>query len=221
MLIVDNSQLLNKFIEFNENQSFYLFFALIRAKDYKNGSEPVLKIKEKQEVLVKTWLIESENSLERLLPDMLKTVDLFKCRLYMNLDRKSFVKSLLQLRTSIDRYLDSYLFNNQTPYSAKAYSKLLTSAASVAEASDHDTKRWLFDVDTKDVDVNILNDLDKLLADKLLAKLETKNGYHYITKKNFDAKRLLEELRYIYSRKDIDFPVELKDNALTLIAMGE
>lgn len=220
MLVVDNSKLLPNLMTFNNGQSFYLFFALIRAKDYKDGKEPVLKIKEKQEVLVKTWLVESKESLEHLLPDMLKTVDLFKCRLYMALDRKSFVKSLLQLRDLVDKYLDNYLFNKDTEFSAKAYNKLLTSAASVAESSDRETKRWLFDVDSK-VDVNILNDLNKLLKDKLLAKLETKNGYHYVTTKDFDAHRLLDDLKYMYTRNNIEFPVELKDNALTLVAMGE
>ena len=219
-LLIDNSKYLPQIMEFNENKSFYLFMALIRAKDYKDGKEPVLKIKEKQEVLVKTWLVESKESIEHLLPDMLTTVDLFKCRLYMALDRKSFVKSLLSLRDSVDKYLDSYLFNNNTPYSAKAFNKLLTSAASVAESSDRETKRWLFDVDSK-ADVNILNDLDKVLEDKLLAKLETKNGYHYVTKKDFDAHRLLGYLKYVYTRNNIKFPVELKDNALTLVAIGE
>lgn len=221
MLVVDNSKLLPKLMEFNNGKSFYLFYALIRAKDYTKDNPPVLTIREKKEVLVKTWLVESQEELENLLPDMLKTTELFRCRLYMTLDRKSFVKSLLQLRNLVDKYLDSYLFNPNTAYSAKAYNKLLTSATSVTESSDHEAKRWLFDVDTKDVDVNILNDLDKLLEDKLLAKLETKNGWHFVTKKDFDAKRLLEELRYMYTRNDIEFPVELKDNALTLVAMGE
>lgn len=219
MITVNNSDRLTDIMRFKKG-SFYIFFALIRAKDYKEGKEPVLKIKEKQEVLVKTWLIESEEALNSLLPDMVKTVDLFKCRLYMNVDRKSFVKSLIQLRNSVDKYLDNYIFNNETEYSAKAYNKLLTSAASVSESSDRDEKRWLFDVDSK-ADVNILNDLDKLLKDKLLAKLETKNGYHYITKKDFDAHRVLNDLRYMYQRNNIEFPVEIKDNALTLVAIGE
>lgn len=59
MLIVDNTDKLNSIMEFKEG-TFYKFVCLIRTKDYKDSDEkPILTCMEKQEILVKDWLIGS------------------------------------------------------------------------------------------------------------------------------------------------------------------
>lgn len=220
MLKVDNRDKLKDIIEFKDG-TYYKFVCLLRTKDYKKSNEePMLKCMEKQEILVKDWLIDNQEMLDKTLPDMITFTEVFKCRLYMCTDRKSIVKTLKTMRDTVQNYLDPFIDNPNTDCSIRAIKKICSSATNKSESSDREGRRWLFDVDSKDIDVNILNDLNKVLEDKLLAKLETKNGYHYITKKDFDANKLLNGLRYLYNRKGIDFPVELKDNAMTLIAMG-
>ena len=219
MLIIDNTKKLKNIIEFKEG-TYYKFVCLLRTKDYKDSDEePILKCMEKQEILVKDWLIDSQEMLDKTLPDMLTFTEMFRCRLYMCTDRKSIIKTLKTMRDTVQNYLDPFLGNSNADCSVRAIKKICSSATNKSESSDREGRRWLFDVDSK-ANVNILNDLDKVLKDKLLAKLETKNGYHYITKKDFDAYKVLEDLCYIYNRVREDFPVELKDNAMTLIAMG-
>ena len=218
MLMVDNTKKLKDIIEFKEG-TYYKFVCLLRTKDYKDSDEePMLKCMEKQEILVKDWLIDGQEMLDKTLPDMIKFTETFKCRLYMCTDRKSIVKTLKTMRDIVQNYLDPFLGNSNADCSVRAIKKICSSATNKDESSDREGRRWLFDVDSK-ANINILNDLDKVLKDKLLAKLETKNGYHYITKKDFDAHKVLENLYYIYNRVGEDFPVELKDNAMTLIAM--
>ena len=64
MLIVDNTAKLKNVMNFKQG-SYYKFVALVRAKDYKNSSEQVLTSMEKQEILVKDWMVDSQEMLDK------------------------------------------------------------------------------------------------------------------------------------------------------------
>lgn len=233
MLVINNVKQLKKVMEFNPQKSYYKFVALIRAKDYKDNNEkPVLMNTEKQEVFVRQWLVDSEESLERCLPDMLAVTELFKCRLYMTTDRKSTLKTMMQVRDKMQECVDHFAFNENSAVSVRMLNKVVPSASSVSETSDRDCRRWMFDVDIKDK--NVLEDVKKLCGKFYLATFETKNGYHVLANKKFDANRLLKESclvkipvsddngEILYYRIHINenYPIEVKDNALVLVAMG-
>ena len=134
-LLIDNTDKLKAIMEFNPSLSYYKFVCLIREKDYKDKEMP-LSNKEKQEILVKQWLVDSQESLDKQLPDMLKMTDMFKCRLYMCLDRKSTMKTLVRMRNQINNYLDPFLGNDNPSCSVKAINKVTISASSISESSD-------------------------------------------------------------------------------------
>lgn len=208
MLLVDNTNKLEQLIEFKEG-TYYKFVALIRHKDYSSDNEQVLKCMEKQEILVKDWFIDSQEMLDKTLPDMLTVAELFKCRLYMCTDRKSIVKTLLQMRTNVDTYLDPFIGNSNASCSVRAIRKIGSSASNKDESSDKDGRRWMFDVDTKDV--GVLNNITNYCGDNLLAILETKQGFHIVAKKKFRAVIPSEYVNV----------VDVKNNAMCLIAMGK
>lgn len=221
MLLIDNSDLIKSFMEFDPGHSYWSFMALIRKKDYKE-SEPVLKIKEKQEVLVKNWTVDSLEALENMLPDMLKVTEMFQCRLYMHLDRKSYLKTFRVLRDKINGLLDMSLGNSNNLYSGKAYNKLLLS--STADKLSSDLKYWLFDFDSKDSGKVEL--FEKYFKEANPIKVPTKNGYHFIMKRTFDAYKELKWLLNIYDDKKIltdqNGPiVNVKENAMVLVAMAD
>lgn len=83
MLLIDNTSKLKNIMEFKQG-SYYKFVALIRAKDYKDSDNQILTDRRRQEILVHDWMIDSKEMLNRLLPDMLKYTEMFKCRLYMH-----------------------------------------------------------------------------------------------------------------------------------------
>ena len=228
MLLVNNVEQLKKVMVFNPQKSYYKFVCMVRAKDYKNGEHPVLQNKEKQEILVKQWLVDSEQELEKVLPDMLKLTELLKCRLYMATDRKSTVKTMVQARNQLQDYLDNCLCNENPQLSVKAFNKVMKSATSKAESSDRECRRWMFDVDDKSN--KVLESVKKLCGKYYLATFETKNGYHVLANKKFDANSVLKMVKKEVSDEDKelfeldDLPdftnVEVKDNALVLVAMG-
>lgn len=235
MLIVDNFDKVKNVVQWKPEQTYYKFVALIRAKDYKDGEFPVLLDKEKQECFVRQWLVDNEEYFERVKEDMKTVVEMFKCRLYMTLDRKSTMKTLIAARDVINRQLDSYLGVKEPQVSVKMFNKLVPSVTQLAESSDRDGRRWMFDVDTKDV--NVLNVVKKLCGEFYLETFETKNGYHVVADKKFDATGYLKCVRNnnllpLFREKimwlednEVDLlknsEVEVKANSLILVAMGK
>lgn len=232
MLLVDNFDKVKNVVQWKPEQTYYKFVALIRAKDYKDGERPVLLDTEKQECFVRQWLVDSEEYFDRVKEDMKTVVEMFRCRLYMTLDRKSTMKTLIAARDVVNRQLDSYLGVKEPQVSVKMFNKLVPSVTQLAESSDRDGRRWMFDVDTKDV--NVLNVVKKLCGTDYLESFETKNGYHVVADKKFDANGRLFCLKnngklakfndslFNENEKKLlrESEVEVKANSLVLVAMG-
>lgn len=232
MLLVDNFDKVKNVVQWKPEQTYYKFVALIRAKDYKDGERPVLLDKEKQECFVRQWLVDSEEYFDRVKEDMKTVVEMFRCRLYMTLDRKSTMKTLIAARDVVNRQLDSYLGVKEPQVSVKMFNKLVPSVTQLAESSDRDGRRWMFNVDTKDV--NVLNVVKKLCGTDYLESFETKNGYHVVADKKFDANGRLFCLKnngklakfndslFNENEKKLlrESEVEVKANSLVLVAMG-
>lgn len=231
MMLVDNAAKLKNVMNFKQG-SYYKFVALVRAKDYKNSSEQVLTSMEKQEILVKDWMVDSQEMLDKTLPDMLKYTEMFKCRLYMCTDRKSVVKTLVQMRNTVDKYLDPFLGNPNASCSVRALRKICASASNLSESSDRESRYWMFDVDTKNQ--NVLKFVqENVCGEHYVETFETKAGYHVLARKKFFVGVPDEyESEFDYLRDK--FPqtsqstlaeyvsnVDVKDNAMVLVAMGE
>ena len=210
MLKVDNTSKLKDVMEFKDG-AYYKFVCLVRAKDYKeNPDEQVLHCMEKQEILVKDWLVDTPERLAGTLPDMLKFTELFKCRLYMCTDRKSVLKTLKTMRDTVQKYLDPFLGNPNASCSVRVVKKVASSASNMDESSDKGGRCFLFDVDTKDKEV--LKMVEEYCGSSYESTFETKSGYHVVAKRNFDAHRWTE---LMYNN------VELKENAMVLVAMAQ
>lgn len=230
MLLVDNFDKVKNVVQWKPEQTYYKFVALIRAKDYKDGERPVLLDKEKQECFVRQWLVDSEEYFDRVKEDMKTVVEMFRCRLYMTLDRKSTMKTLIAARDVVNHQLDSYLGVKEPQVSVKMFNKLVPSVTQLAESSDRDGRRWMFDVDTKNEDV--LKAVKELCGEYYLETFETKNGYHVVANKKFDANGLLRLVQNGYTNTDVEKlkltslalfhndTVEVKANSLVLVAMG-
>ena len=231
MMLVDNAAKLKNVMNFKQG-SYYKFVALVRAKDYKNSSEQVLTSMEKQEILVKDWMVDSQEMLDKTLPNMLKYTEMFKCRLYMCTDRKSVVKTLVQMRNTVDKYLDPFLGNPNASCSVRALRKICASASNLSESSDRESRYWMFDVDTKNQ--NVLKFVqENVCGEHYVETFETKAGYHVLARKKFFVgvpDEYESEFDYLRDKFPQTSPlvlteyisnVDVKDNAMVLVAMGE
>ena len=207
--MINNFDKLKDIMKFNPSQSYYMFIALKRRKD---DSEHYL---EKESKTIQTWIISNVKDLNWYIPEMKKVIEDNKCRLYMCTDRKSYLKSMVSMRDEINKYLDSALSNLKVEFSAKNYTKLLTSNSMKDSSSDKNSRYWLFDIDKKDK--NILDKVINICGEYYKTTFETINGYHIIAERKFNANYELHALQYHTIE---ELPIELKDNALVLVATG-
>lgn len=207
--MIDNFNKLKEIMIFNPKRSYYMFIALKRRKD---DPEHYL---EKESKTIQTWIISSIKDLYWYIPEMKKVIEDNKCRLYMCTDRKSYIKSMVSMRDEINKYLDSALSNTKVEFSAKNYTKLLTSNSMKDSSSDKDSRYWMFDIDDKDK--NTLDRVINTCGEYYKATFETISGYHVIAERKFNANYELHALKY---HTIGELAVELKDNALVLVATG-
>lgn len=229
--MINNTSKLKNIIKFKQG-SYYKFVVLIRAKDYKDSDNQVLTNTRKQEILIRDWMIDSQEKLNKLLPDMLKYTEMFKCRLYMCTDRKSTVKTLVQMRNIVDKYLDPFLGSSDATCSVRSLRKVCSSASNLAESSDRKYRYWLFDVDTKNQYV-LKFIQEKICGEHYVETFETKAGYHILARRKFPVNipdEYESEFNYLQDKFPQTSPlvlteyiskVDVKENAMVLVAMGE
>lgn len=219
-MLVDNFDKLNKLLEFKPN-TYYKFVALIRTKDLKENPELIKLHRDKREIFLKQWLVDSQETLDNYKNDMLVYLELFKCRLYVTSERKSIVKTLQVLRDKVDKQLDQFLYNNKPSISARSLNKMVASASSLEDSTDSNSKMWFFDVDVKD-DV-LVKEVEKYCGEYHLVTLNTKHGFHVIARRKFDAYRHFDKLLNMFIEKygnEGCNMISLKSNELALVAIG-
>ena len=205
-MIIDNSSEIRKIVEFKKN-CFYKISAIIRSKDFKGGSAPFY-CKEKKECILKNWYVSNKKEFEDTLHDSKLFSNVFKCRIYISLDRKDVKKTLLNLRNKISSYLDSFIGSSNAVIGIRAIGKSFSSSASISESSDKDGKRWMFDIDDNE---HVAALVEKICLEDYLCTLRTPNGYHVVAKKTFYPNdREFSEIQSKYN-------VECKSNSMGLV----
>lgn len=202
--IINNIDKLKTFFKFEEGY-YYKFALLVRHKD---NLSP-LKIKLGKELLVKDWLIDTEERLNNLIPDMVFLTKTVGGRLYVTADRKNALRTMEYMYDAAKDQIFQRLHNPTYQVSTKILTKFTSSASSVNYSSDRANKTWMFDIDSKD-DI-LLQLVEKICGKYHLLTVETKNGYHVLAEKKFPASELLTQIN-----TDL---VQVKDNALVLAYM--
>ena len=219
-MLIDNFDKLDKLLEFKPN-TYYKFVALIRTKDLKENPSLLKLHKDKREIFLKQWFVDSQETLDNYKNDMLVYLELFKCRLYVTSERKSIIKTLQVLRDKVDKQLDQFLYSNNPPVSVRALNKMIASASSLEDSTDSNSKMWFFDVDVKD-DM-LLSEVEKYCGEHHLVTLNTKHGYHVIARRKFDAYKHFDKLIDLFTEKygnEGCNMISLKSNELALVAIG-
>ena len=223
--MINNLPQVAELCQFNPEKSYYKFVCLVRYKDFKdNPDKMVLKAKEKQEILVKQWLIDSAEKLDKVWTDMTRLTYLVKGRLYMCTDRKSTLKTLVNMQKSSMEYIEPFIYSDNSSCSVRAINKIPSSASSIDGSSDHKYRKWLFDIDSKCQSlVDYLCDCCKNYNPVVF---ETISGFHVIMNREFNPYPLMAALpnkayevgkQMEWLDKDNRPVVSLKENAMTLV----
>jgi hypothetical protein len=170
--MINNLNQIKSLLKFDSKDYFYHLQVLKRKKEHPElGSNSYV---------VKTYYIKSIEHLEKLFPEIQSICDFHNARAYINLNRRSFERLAYQ---SLKKITDCIL-NKDFKSVRKAYESVCGRFSNESGES----KRWIIDFDTKLTPENIAGismilhgNIDPI-GEKVIDVIETKNGFHFITK---------------------------------------
>lgn len=192
--MINNLEQIIPLLDFSDEDTFYHLQILKRKKEHPElGSNSMV---------VKTYYISSEKYLRDKMPEIIQLCDFHNARGSLNLNKRSFEKMAFHaLRKIADQ-----IMNKDFRSARKAYESV------AGTYSNEEHKKWVVDIDVKDLNaVNFIrNDIKNMepnrRTDKVMAILETRNGYHIIS-----SPFNMEEFKKLHPQIDVH-----KDNPTIL-----
>lgn len=173
--MIDNFEQIKSLLKFDSEQDFYFLQIIARKKDHKDN--PMKKLgTNNNSRLIKAYYIFSTEQLDEYKDEIIELCKLFKARAGISLNRRNSRDLSLEMLALLANNIKNNHFNQLS----KLYNTIC------GQHHSEKDKTWILDVDTKDNDfVNkVIEDIKTIEpeGDKLIAKIETKNGYHLITR---------------------------------------
>ena len=172
--MVNNLELIKPLLNFEDENDFYMLYIFKRKKDQPEGERD-----NHQSVrTIKTYCIESINHLERRYDEIIQLCEMFKARAYIHVQKQNHKDVSLDMLVDLAQRIKSGQHKQQNLFD------------SVVGQMKTLEKRWIIDIDTKDLFfaeevAEFINTLRPGGA-KVETVIPTKNGHHLITKK-FDV----------------------------------
>jgi hypothetical protein len=173
--MVNNLELIKPLLNFEDENDFYMLYIFKRKKDQPEGERD-----NHQSVrTIKTYCIESINHLERRYDEIIQLCEMFKARAYIHVQKQNHKDVSLDMLVDLAQRIRSGQHKQQNLFD------------SVVGQMKTLEKRWIIDIDTKDLFfaeevAEFINTLRPGGA-KVETAIPTKNGVHLITCR-FDAK---------------------------------
>lgn len=168
--MIDNFEQIKDLLNFESEDDFYFCQIVKRKKENKElGSNSYI---------AKTYFIKSLEDLDKNKEEMILLANYHNARVCINLNKRSFRKTAFNTLKKIS----DQLLNQDYPNVRRAYN-------SVCGMQNNSDKLWLIDIDEKgekgeELVESVVNETAFYppLGFKYVAKVETKNGFHVISK---------------------------------------
>jgi hypothetical protein len=172
--MIDNIEIIKTLLDFSEKGDFYMLYVFKRKKDQPEGERD-----NHQSVrTIKTYCIESIDHLERRYDEIKQLCEMFKARAYIHVQKQNHKDVSLNMLSSLAERIRDGVSNQKGLFD------------SVVGQIKTQEKRWIVDIDTKDIqelrNVQVTINGCKPEGPKTKYVIPTKNGFHLITDK-FDV----------------------------------
>ena len=172
--MIDNLKTIKPLLNFSEEGDFYMLYVFKRKKDQPEGERD-----NHQSVrTIKTYCIESIDHLERRYDEIKQLCEMFKARAYIHVQKQNHKDVSLNMLSSLAERIRDGVSNQKGLFD------------SVVGQIKTQEKRWIVDIDTKDIqelrNVQVTINGCKPEGPKTKYVIPTKNGFHLITDK-FDV----------------------------------
>jgi hypothetical protein len=179
--MIDNIELIKPLLNFEDEGDFYMLYVLKRKKDQPEGERD-----NHQSVrTIKTYCIESIDHLERRYDEIKQLCEMFKARAYIHVQKQNHRDVSLNMMVALAQRIQDGNHKQQG---------LFDSVVGQIKTLE---KRWIVDIDTKDVTQLASIALSIAICkpddpDKIISYIPTKNGFHLITKR-FDVREFSKQ----------------------------
>ena len=172
--MIDNIEIIKTLLNFSEQGDFYMLYVFKRKKDQPEGERD-----NHQSVrTIKTYCIESIDHLERRYDEIKQLCEMFNARAYIHVQKQNHKDVSLNMLSSLAERIRDGVSNQKGLFD------------SVVGQIKTQEKRWIVDIDTKDIqelrNVQVTINGCKPEGPKTKYVIPTKNGFHLITDK-FDV----------------------------------
>ena len=172
--MIDNIEIIKTLLNFSEQGDFYMLYVFKRKKDQPEGERD-----NHQSVrTIKTYCVESIDHLERRYDEIKQLCEMFNARAYIHVQKQNHKDVSLNMLSSLAERIRDGVSNQKGLFD------------SVVGQIKTQEKRWIVDIDTKDIqelrNVQVTINGCKPEGPKTKYVIPTKNGFHLITDK-FDV----------------------------------
>ena len=172
--MIDNLEKIRPLLNFTDPGDFYMLYVFKRKKDQPEGERD-----NHQSVrTIKTYCIESIDHFERRYDEIKQLCEMFKARAYIHVQKQNHKDVSLNMLSSLAERIRDGVSNQKGLFN------------SVVGQIKTQEKRWIVDIDTKDIqelrNVQVTINGCKPEGPKTKYVIPTKNGFHLITDK-FDV----------------------------------
>ena len=172
--MINNIELIKPLLNFSEKGDFYMLYVFKRKKDQPKGERD-----NHQSVrTIKTYCIESIDHLDRRWDEIKQLCEMFKARAYIHVQKQNHKDVSLNMLSLLAERIRDGVSNQKSLFD------------SVVGQIKTQEKRWIVDIDTKDIqelrNVQVTINKCKPEGPKTKYLIPTKNGFDLITDK-FDV----------------------------------
>ena len=186
-MIIDNLQRILPFIVTESEDDFYYLQILQRKKE-----NPEIGSNSR---VIKSYYITSQQYLLDRYDEIKKLCHVFNARASIRLNKRSFEKVGFKAMVNIANTMS----NREYKFLKASYDR------ACGLGHNDSNKKWILDVDVKDLDyvkrITTYIALIQPIGDKVITLLDSKNGFHLITKP-FDLQKFSSEFEDVEVHKD-------------------
>ena len=179
--MIDNIEQIKRLLNFTDEGDFYMLYVFKRKKDQPEGERD-----NHQSVrTIKSYCVNSIEYLDKRYDEIKQLCEMFKARAYIHVQKQNHKDVSLNMMVALAQRIQDGNHKQQGLFDSV-----------VGQLKTHE-KRWIVDIDTKNVslveNVSAVINIDcKPVGDKINEIIPTKNGYHLITDK-FDVRTFKEK----------------------------
>lgn len=202
--MIDNRDLITPLLNFENKGDFYMLYIFKRKKDFPESEQ-----KNHQSVrTIKTYCIDSIEYLEKRWEEIVSLSEFFKARVYIHVQKQNHKDVSLDMLIALAQRIKDGM---------NVQKNLFDSVVGQIKTKE---KRWVVDVDSKDVSIqnfqiDMINSCEPI-GHKIIAKIPTKNGVHLITTP-FNSFQYVDKITVLPIKNDTAFIADIQKKNPTLL----